>query len=121
MHQRTIMCSCLTDAYPLSQDPATAEADARAFLAQHAHPAVRTWPRPQRPDTAEVTGYLVVFIDGPRNGEVRMLPEYVAMIPGATSTGPGAYQPEEEPVAASRILHYQWEATTPSLLLQPSR
>jgi hypothetical protein len=63
---------------------------------------------------------LVVFIDGPRNGEVRMLPEYVAMIPGATSTGPGVYQPEEEPVAASRILHYQWEATTPSLLLQPS-
>jgi hypothetical protein len=120
MHQRTITCSCLTDAYPLSQDPTAAEADVKDFLAQHAHPGVRPWPQPRRPDSARPAGYLAVFIDGPSDGEVRVLPEYVAEIPDARPTIPGAYKPEEARVEGSRILHYQWYARSPSVALQTS-
>jgi hypothetical protein len=118
MHQRTITCSCTLDAFPLSQDPATAETDARTFLAQHAHPAVRPLPLGPPPDTAEPTGYLTVFVDGPRNGEVGLLREYVAVIPGVTSTSPGVYKPDEVPTDGSRILHYHWQALTPALVVQ---
>jgi hypothetical protein len=111
MHQRIIACSCTLDAYPLSQDPASAEADARSFLAQHAHPA-RPRPRVPKWDIVEATGYLVVFIDGPRNGEVQPLSEYRDVI---ASDLPGRYAPDEAAADASRVLHYRWQESSGGL------